>query len=110
MERLFTLAEIEEMKRETRNAIKKALVEATRYEAKTAAQLARELNGLCSKWHIANTFSNNARYDYIAYYEGVPFSEERRTVIKHFAELDDNGNIIKTFDKKSNSVYYYKAR
>ena len=92
MEKIFTLAEIESMKNETRNVIKKIIIKETIDSPKTAAELARATDGLCSTMHIANSISSNHTYI------GTKMKDQRHRKAKRtFAEHDDNGRIVRTF-------------
>lgn len=105
MERIFTLAEIESMKNETRNVIKKIIIKETIDSPKTASELAHATNGLCSTMHIANSISSN--HSYI----GTKMNVQRgRTARKTFAELDDNGEIVRTFQRNVSLPNLYSAR
>ena len=105
MERIFTLSEIESMKNETRNVIKKIIIKETVDSPKTASELARATNGLCSTMHIANSISSNDSYigKKMNVYRG-------RTARKTFAELDDNGEIVRTFQRNVSLPNLYSAR
>ena len=105
MEKIFTLAEIESMKNETRNVIKKIIIKETINSPKTAAELAHATKGLCSTMHIANSI--NANHSYI----GTKMNVQRgRTARRTFAELDDNGEIVRTFQRKVTLPNLYSAR
>ena len=105
MERIFTLAEIESMKNETRNVIKKIIIKETIDSPKTASELAHATNGLCSTMHIANSISAN--HNYI----GTKMNVQRgRTARRTFAELDDNGEIVRTFQRNVTLPNLYSAR
>ena len=105
MERIFTLAEIESMKNETRNVIKKIIIKETIDSPKTASELAHATNGLCSTMHIANSISSNHTYI------GTKMNVQRgRTARKTFAELDDNGEIVRTFQRNVALPNLYSAR
>lgn len=105
MERIFTLAEIESMKNETRNVIKKIIIKETIDSPKTAAELAKATDGLCSTMHIANSISSNHTYN------GTRMNIQRnRTAKKTFAELDDDGRIVRTFQRNVALPNLYSAR
>ena len=105
MERIFTLAEIESMKNETRNTIKKIIIKETIDCPKTAAELAHATKGLCSTMHIANSISAN--HSYI----GAKMNIQRdRKAKKTFAELNDNGEIVRTFQRNVSLPNLYSAR
>lgn len=105
MEKIFTLAEIESMKKETRNVIKKIIIKETIDCPKTASELARATDGLCSTMHIANSISANHTYN------GTRMNIQRnRTAEKTFAELDDNGRIVRTFQRKVALPNLYSAQ
>ena len=105
MEKIFTLSELESMKKETRNVIKKIIIKETIDYPKTAAELAHATNGLCSTMHIANSISAN--HSYI----GTKMNVQRgRTARKTFAELDDNGEIVRTFQRNVSLPNFYSAR
>ena len=105
MEKIFTLSELESMKKETRNVIKKIIIKETIDYPKTAAELAHATNGLCSTMHIANSISAN--HSYI----GTKMNVQRgRTARKTFAELNDNGEIVRTFQRNVSLPNLYSAR
>ena len=105
MERIFTLAEIESMKNETRNVIKKIIIKETIDSPKTAAELAHATNGLCSTMHIANSI--NANHSYI----GTKMNVQRnRKARRTFAELNDDGEIVRTFQRNVTLPNLYSAR
>lgn len=105
MERIFTLAELESMKKETRNVIKKIIINETADCPKTAAELAQATDGLCSTMHIANSISANHTYN------GRRMNIQRnRTAKRTFAELDDNGRIVRTFQRKVALPNLYSAQ
>lgn len=104
MEKIFTLSEIESMKNETRNVIKKIIIKETIDSPKTAAELAQATDGLCSTMHIANSISSNHTYN------GTKMNVQRNRKAKRtFAELDDNGRIVRTFQRNVDLPNLYSA-
>lgn len=101
MKNIYSLAEIETMREATKEAIAKVIHEETKNGAKTARELAKATNGLCSSRHIANTIcSSGDRWRGIGYYghNQVKFNKTTIRKVKHCAELNENGDIVRRFD------------
>ena len=101
MKNIYSLAEIEALREATKGAIAEIIREETKDGAKTARELAKATNGLCSTRHIANTIcANGDSWRGVGYYEHNQVKYHKTTVrkVKHFAELNESGDIIRRFD------------
>lgn len=108
MKAIYTLKEIEEMKKATRGAI--ANIIRTELENKgscTARELAEATNGLCSTMHIASSVSAHVYNVRFNSWDSDYNKEVHLKVVKsdtklkkRFAELDDFGNIVRVFERE----------
>lgn len=99
MEKIYTLKEIEAMKEATLKAAFNTLIKQMGKKSFTARELSEMTGGLLSPMSIANRSSHGGWFG-----NGVPgayIEDCGQKVIsggqKHLAELDKDGNIIKTF-------------
>lgn len=110
MKNIYSLAEIEALRKATKDAIAEIIREETKDGAKTARELAKATNGLCSPCHIANTICAHGEPGR-GYYEHNQVRYRKTTVrkVKHFAELNESGDIIRRFDlEQVNHINEYK--
>lgn len=102
MKTIYSLAEIEAMREATKEAIADIIREETKNGAKTARELAEATKGLCSAQHIASTIC--AGYGHRTGGSGlygrnqVKYHKTIISKVKHLAELDEAGRIIRRFD------------
>lgn len=102
MEKVYTLKEIEAMKEATLKAAFNTLIKQMGRKSFTARELSEMTGGLLSPMSIASRSSHGGWFG-----NGVPGSYiedcAQRVVSggqKHLAEIDEDGNIIKTFYAK----------
>lgn len=102
MEKVYTLKELEEMKKATIKAAFNTLIKQMGKKSFTARELSEMTGGLLSPISIASRSSHGGWYG-----NGVTDSyieDCGQRVIsggqKHLAEIDEDGNIIKTFYAK----------
>lgn len=101
MKDIYSLAEIAALREATKSAIAEIIREETKDGAKTARELAEATNGLCSSYHIAKSVcSTGGSWCGVGYYEQNPVTCRKTTIrkVKHFAELNESGDIIRKFD------------
>lgn len=108
MEKLYTLKELEEMKKATIKGAFNVLAKQMGKDEYTARELSEMTNGLLSSNSIAARSSigwyEGGRKIYQAGFQWVGGGE------KSLAELDANGNIVRRFTMKlpAHKVYIYK--
>lgn len=113
---IYSLAQLKEMEKETKQTIANVISEKAQDHYVSARELADATDGLCSAYHIANVIANSGERWGYQYREGkygnVKLAKRKNTIrtTKHLAELNDKGEIIRKFDvTTTQNVYGYKV-